>query len=124
MALSLANILGDVELAIESIKTNYFGLFVVFILSSVLGLIFTVNPSVPEIALRAKTNLGSITLAFASGIAGALAFTAGFSTTLIGGNGGSGTAPSTCNMWVVIRFWTVLAGLRCLFAVFYKPGLC
>lgn len=84
MALSLATILGDAELAVESIKTNYFGLFVVFILSSFLGLIFTVNPSVPEIALRAKTNLGSITLAFASGIAGALAFTSGFNTTLIG----------------------------------------
>jgi len=84
MALSLATTLGDIELARESIKTNYFGLFIVFILSMFLGLLFTVDPSVPEIALRAKTNLGSITLAFASGIAGALAFTVGFSTTLIG----------------------------------------
>jgi uncharacterized hydrophobic protein (TIGR00341 family) len=84
MALSLATTLGDTELAQESIKTNYFGLFIVFILSMLLGLVFTVDPSVPEIALRAKTNLGSITLAFASGIAGALAFTVGFSTTLIG----------------------------------------
>lgn len=84
MALSLATTLGDTELARESIKTNYLGLFIVFILSTFLGLLFTVDPSVPEIALRARVNLGSITLAFASGIAGALAFTVGFSTTLIG----------------------------------------
>lgn len=84
MALSLATILGDAELAKESIKSNYLGLFIAFSLSVFLGLIFTVDPSIPEIALRARTNLGSITLAFASGIAGALAFTAGFSTTLIG----------------------------------------
>ncbi len=84
MALSLATTLGDIKLAQESIKTNYIGLLVVFILSAFLGLLFTVDPSVPEVALRAKTNLGSITLAFASGIAGALAFTVGFSTTLIG----------------------------------------
>lgn len=84
MALSLATTLGDLNLAKESIKSNYIGLFIVFLLSVVLGLIFTVDPTVPEVALRAKTNLGSITLAFASGIAGALAFTAGFSTTLIG----------------------------------------
>ena len=84
MALSLSTSLGDVDLAKESIKTNYMGLFIVFVLSAVLGILFAVDPSIPEIALRAKTNLGSITLAFASGIAGALAFTAGFSTTLIG----------------------------------------
>lgn len=84
MALSLATTLGDIDLAKESIKSNYTGILIAFLLSVVLGLIFTVNPTIPEIALRAKTNLGSITLAFASGIAGALAFTAGFSTTLIG----------------------------------------
>ncbi len=84
MALSLATTLGDTELAKESIKSNYIGLLIAFLLSTILGLIFTVDPTVPEVALRAKTNLGSITLAFASGIAGALAFTAGFSTTLIG----------------------------------------
>jgi uncharacterized hydrophobic protein (TIGR00341 family) len=84
MALSLATNLGDIELAKDSIKSNYLGLLIAFILSMVLGLIFTVDPTIPEVALRAKTNLGSITLAFASGIAGAMAFTAGFSTTLIG----------------------------------------
>ena len=84
IALSLATTLGDTKLARESIKTNYIGLFVVLMLSAFLGLLFTVDPTVPEVALRAKTNLGSVTLAFASGIAGALAFTVGFSTTLIG----------------------------------------
>lgn len=84
MALSLATTLGDRQLAKDSIKSNYLGLLIAFLLSVFLGLIFTVDPTVPEVALRARTNLGSITLAFASGIAGALAFTAGFSTTLIG----------------------------------------
>ncbi|MGF7119530.1 TIGR00341 family protein [Methanobacterium oryzae] len=84
MALSLATTLGDVELAKNSIKSNYLGLLIAFSLSVILGFIFTVDPNIPEIALRARTNLGSITLAFASGITGALAFTVGFSTTLIG----------------------------------------
>lgn len=84
MALSLATVLGDTKLAKDSIKSNYIGFLIAFILSICIGLIFTVNPTIPEIALRARTNLGSITLAFASGIAGALAFTVGFSTTLIG----------------------------------------
>lgn len=84
MALSLATTLGDLKLAKGSVKTNYIGIFIAFTLSVLLGLLFTIDPTVPEIALRARTNLGSITLAFASGIAGALAFTVGFSTTLIG----------------------------------------
>lgn len=84
MALSLATNLGDVDLAKDSIKSNYVGVVIAFSLSLLLGMLFSVDPSVPEILLRARTNLGSITLAFASGIAGALAFTVGFSTTLIG----------------------------------------
>ncbi len=84
MALSLATNLGDIDLAKDAIKSNYVGVLIAFTLSTFLGYIFIVDPTVPEIALRARTNLGSITLAFASGMAGALAFTVGFSTTLIG----------------------------------------
>lgn len=84
MALSLATNLGDIDLAKDAIKSNYVGVLIAFSLSIFLGYIFIVDPTVPEIALRARTNLGSITLAFASGMAGALAFTVGFSTTLIG----------------------------------------
>lgn len=84
ITLSLATVLEDTKLAIDSVKSNYIGFLIAFILSLCIGLIFTVDPTIPEIVLRARINLGSITLAFASGIAGALAFTVCFSTTLIG----------------------------------------
>ena len=83
-ALSLATVLGDVDLAKSAIKTNFFGIFTALILSTILGTILTVNPTIPEILLRTHAGLGSVTLALASGIAGALSFTVGFRSTLIG----------------------------------------
>ena len=83
-ALSLATVLGDVDLAKSAIKTNIFGIFTALILSTILGSILTVNPTIPEIFLRTHAGLGSATLALASGIAGALSFTVGFRSTLIG----------------------------------------
>ncbi len=84
IALSLATVLGDVDLAKNAIKTNFFGILTAFILSVVLGMILVVNPTIPEILLRTQAGLGSVTLALASGIAGALSFTIGFRSTLIG----------------------------------------
>ena len=83
-ALSLATVLGDVDLAKSAIRTNFFGIFTALILSTILGSLLTVNPTIPEILLRTQAGLGSVTLALASGIAGALSFTVGFRSTLIG----------------------------------------
>ncbi len=83
-ALSLATVLGDVDLGKRAIKTNFSGILIALILSTILGFILTVNPTIPEILLRTHSGLGSVTLALASGIAGALSFTVGFRSTLIG----------------------------------------
>jgi uncharacterized hydrophobic protein (TIGR00341 family) len=84
VALSLALTLGDMDLARSSFKTNIVGIFTSLGLSVLVGLIFTITPSVPEIASRTTVGVANIVLALASGSAGALAFTTGVSATLIG----------------------------------------
>jgi uncharacterized hydrophobic protein (TIGR00341 family) len=49
-----------------------------------LGFIFVVSPDIPEIASRINVGIGDVILGLAPGSAGALAFTTGVSTTLIG----------------------------------------
>jgi uncharacterized hydrophobic protein (TIGR00341 family) len=84
IALSLATVLGDGGLARDAIKTNFTGIGTALVISILLGLFATVDPSIPELLLRTKVGLGSVTLALASGIVGALAFTRGFRTALVG----------------------------------------
>lgn len=84
MALSLATVLGDVDLARDAIKTSLTGIVTALVISMVIGFFATVDTTVPELLLRTRVGLGSVTLALASGIVGALAFTRGFRTTLVG----------------------------------------
>lgn len=84
MALSLATVLGDIDLAKNALKTNFTGIVTALIISLLIGLFAVVDISVPELLLRTQVGLGSVTLALASGIVGALAFTRGFRTTLVG----------------------------------------
>ncbi|MBW1917013.1 MAG: TIGR00341 family protein [Deltaproteobacteria bacterium] len=84
VSLSLATTLGDTNLAQTSIKANVIGLLTPLLLSMLLGLILQVNPNIPEIASRTYIGLGDMALALASGSAGALAFTTGVPTILIG----------------------------------------
>jgi len=86
MGASLATALGDFALARTALKASASGVLVAFAFAVVLGVVFggDVNPDLPEILTRTDVNLGDIVLALASGAAGALAFTAGFATTLVG----------------------------------------
>jgi uncharacterized hydrophobic protein (TIGR00341 family) len=84
VALSLATTLGDVGLARSSLKANIVGIFTSLVFSVFLGFIFIVSPDIPEIASRINVGIGDVILGLASGSAGALAFTTGVSTTLIG----------------------------------------
>lgn len=84
MALSLATTLGDLDLARTSIRSNGLGILLGLGLSVVLGIALTVDPGVGEIASRTEIGLGNITLALASGSAGALAFTTGVAAALVG----------------------------------------
>lgn len=84
MALSLSTTLGDLSLAREALKANAAGLVLALVLSGLLGLLFGANPAVGQIASRTHINLTDFSLALASGSAGALAFTTGIATILVG----------------------------------------
>lgn len=84
VALSLATTLGDLELGINALKTGFISLLLALAISFVFGMFVTVDPGIPEIATRTSVGPVDIVLALASGIAGALAFTSGAPTALIG----------------------------------------
>ena len=84
IAQAMGTTLGDAALARLALKTNFAGLGLALGLSILLGLFLEVNPAGPEMAARIGIGLGDIAVALASGAAGALAFTAGAPTVLVG----------------------------------------
>jgi len=84
VALALATTLGDVNLARRAVKSNLTGFVIALGISILVGFLANVDPTVPEILHRTDVGLGDILLALASGSAGALAFTTGVATSLIG----------------------------------------
>jgi uncharacterized hydrophobic protein (TIGR00341 family) len=107
VALSLATTLGDICLTRNSLKTLIAGILTAFIISASVGFILAVNPEIPEIASRTVIGLGDIILALAAGSAGALAFTTGIPTTLIGVMVAVALLPPlvTCGMLVGAGYW-------------------
>ena len=84
VALALATTLGDTGLLRRSIKSNITGSFIALIFSIALGYFLKVNPQIPELYSRTQVGLGDIVLALASGSAGALSYTMGLPSALIG----------------------------------------
>jgi len=84
VAMSLATVLGDNKLLRRSAVTLAAGVLLALALSLVIGSIFEVDPTIREIYLRTEIGLTDIILALASGAAGALFFTIGTSTALVG----------------------------------------
>ncbi len=84
MALSLGTTLGDLPLLRRAILTALAGFATAIALSAIIGVLLQVNPALPEVASRNGVGPGDIVVALASGCAGALAFTTGVSTALIG----------------------------------------
>ena len=84
VALSLATTLGDIPLARNAAKTNIIGIATALGFAVIMGFIVRSSPNIPVVAAFTEVRLDSIVLALASGVAGALAFTTGLSTILIG----------------------------------------
>jgi uncharacterized hydrophobic protein (TIGR00341 family) len=84
MALSLGTTLGDLSLLHRAILTALAGIATTMVLSVIIGVLVQVNPASHELASRNGVGMGDIAVALASGCAGALAFTTGVSTALIG----------------------------------------
>jgi uncharacterized hydrophobic protein (TIGR00341 family) len=84
MAMSLGTTLGDMSLLRSAILTALAGIVTTMVLSVFIGILLQANPDLPELASRNGVGMGDIAVALASGCAGALAFTTGVSTALIG----------------------------------------
>jgi uncharacterized hydrophobic protein (TIGR00341 family) len=84
MALALGTALGDLTLLRRAILTAMAGIGTAMALSVIIGVLMRVDPALSEMASRTRVSIGDIVLALASGCAGALAFTTGVATTLIG----------------------------------------
>lgn len=84
VALSLAVTLGDLDFGRRAFTTAAAGAVVALVLSCAVGWAFPIDPSVPELAARTRVGLSDVALALAAGSAGALAFTSGLPTTVIG----------------------------------------
>jgi uncharacterized hydrophobic protein (TIGR00341 family) len=84
MALALATTLGDLALLKRSLLTGLAGVATAMVFSTVIGVIVSIDPATKEIASRTLVGWSDLVVAFASGCAGALAFTSGVSATLIG----------------------------------------
>lgn len=84
MGLSLATVLRDIDLARVAFKSIIAGIGIAIVISFIIGILVTFDPSIPAIALRTDVAVGTILLAFASGVAGSLAFTSDVSSALIG----------------------------------------
>lgn len=84
MALALGTTLGDLSLLRRAILTSMVGIATTVVLSLLIGSLIHIDPAVTEVASHSRVGLGDIAVALASGCAGALAFTTGISTILIG----------------------------------------
>lgn len=82
--MALATTLGDLDLLKNSIKSNIAGSLIALIFSIMVGILFNINPKIPELFSRTQVGMGDVVLALASGSAGALSFTMGLPSALIG----------------------------------------
>ena len=84
MALALGTTLGDPDLIGRALKANFVGLAASLVFSVIVGMVFSVDPGIGELASRTQVGLGDIAIALAAGVAGTLAFTKGLPSALIG----------------------------------------
>ncbi|UCD75661.1 MAG: TIGR00341 family protein [Phycisphaerales bacterium] len=84
VALALATTLADFALARRAIGITVSGIAVALVCAVAMGLVIPVDPSMSELASRTEIGYGDVILALASGVAGALAFTTGVPSALIG----------------------------------------
>lgn len=84
VALSFAATLGDLPLAMRSLKANIVGVALALLMSMIIGFFFTNYMQSNVDMLRSSVDVTDILLALSAGSAGALAFTTGLPATLIG----------------------------------------
>jgi len=119
MALSLGTVLGDVALVRDALKTLTAGAALAAALAILLGWLVHPDPAAPEIAVRTRVGSADVALALSSGAAGALAFTGGASSTLVGVMVAVALLPPlvACGMLLGEGLWDPAWGAWLLFSV-------
>ncbi len=84
IALALGTTLGDLGLIRSAVRSNIIGVGIALAMSAAVGLLARVEPLTAEIAARTSVDFGDILVAAASGAAGAIAFTTGAPSTIVG----------------------------------------
>ncbi|MGF1538354.1 MAG: TIGR00341 family protein [Elainellaceae cyanobacterium] len=84
MALAVATTLDDLSLGLRTLRTGLLGIGLAIALSTTIGSVFPVDPSLSEIAMRTDIQLTDVILALASGAAGSLAVTTGETNAVVG----------------------------------------
>ena len=119
VALSLAATLGDADLTRRALKSIAMGTGVAFIFSAFIGLLFHVDPQIPELISRTNVSFGDIALALAAGSAAVLSLSSGMVTALIGVMVAVALLPPlvTLGMLVGSGHWDLALGALYLFLV-------
>lgn len=81
---ALATTLGDLKLARRAFSASVIGVSIVFGMAILTGYMLPITPTNPELAARTIVTMSDVAIALAAGVAGALAFTAGVPTSLVG----------------------------------------
>lgn len=84
VAVSLGTVLGDFKLAIKAAKQLSITLVLGVAVSILIGMLFSIDHTVHEIASRTHVDMADIALALSSGVVGAFAFTSAALSSLIG----------------------------------------
>lgn len=84
MGLALASTLGDRELALRSFAAGAAGLVLALAMSWTIGAFIPFDPGGAELASRTRVGLPDVAVALAAGTAGALAYTSGLPTAIVG----------------------------------------
>ncbi len=119
VALSLGTTLGDVHLTRKAVSTIGVGITAALVFSALIGIIYEINPEIPELISRTEVNMGDILLALAAGSAAALSMTTGLFTALIGVMVAVALLPPlvTLGMLVGAGQWDLAQGALLLFLV-------
>ena len=84
VSLAVGTTLGDLILVGRAIRTFIIEICIVVTIAAIIGVILTVDPEISAIARLTEVGYADVTIAFAAGAAGALAFTTGLSRAVIG----------------------------------------
>ena len=119
VALSFATTLGDIPLSRRAVQAIALGILTALASSILLGIVFKVDPNIPELLSRTEVSLGDVVLALAAGSAAALSFSSGLLSALIGVMVAVALLPPlvTLGMLMGSGHWELASGSLLLFLI-------